>query len=473
MIHAHSVEAIRAAEDALLTQLPAGALMQRAAGGLAARCARLLAGPYGARVALLVGSGNNGGDALWAGARLARRGARVDAVLLDPDRVHDEGLAALQAACGRVVPDLHAGERAVRAADLVLDGILGIGGRGGLTKNAAALAAAARVDAGLVVAVDVPSGIDADTGEAPGAHVVADVTVTFGAYKVGLLIDPGAAAAGAVEFVDIGLGPYLGEPAVEALDEHAADLAPRPDRDSDKYRRGVVGIVAGSPEYGGAATLCVGAALRGGAGMVRFVGAGIAADGVRARWPESIVTGTVAETGRVQAWVVGPGVGAGRERDVRAAVESGVPVLIDADGLRWLPSRLDQPALLTPHAGELARLLEVSRDDVEAHRWHHARLAARRWNATVLLKGSTTIVAAPDGRVRVNRTGTPALATAGAGDVLSGLAGSLLAAGLEPLDAGSLAAHLHGLAGRRASEAAGYPTASDILEVLPAVAGEL
>ncbi|HSI92249.1 MAG TPA: NAD(P)H-hydrate dehydratase [Jiangellaceae bacterium] len=458
MIGVYSVRHIRLAESELMARLPDGALMQRAASALAAQCARVLGGPYGANVALLVGAGDNGGDALYAGARLARRGARVDAVLVRPDRVHARGLAAFQEAGGRV------SDRPVRSiarADLVLDGMLGIGGRGGLRDDAARLAEIAEDRGGLVVAVDLPSGIEPDSGETSGPHVRADLTVTFGARKIGLVVDPAAAAAGRIVDVDIGLAPYLPRPTVEVLDDgEVARLLPVPARDDDKYRRGVVGVLAGSPEYTGAAVLSVGGAVRGGAGMVRYPGA--AADAVRARWPE-----VVAASGQVQAWVIGPGLGESQRSDAAKALADGVPVLVDADGLRHLPARFDNAALLTPHAGELARLLGESREDVEARRLHFATAAARRWNATVLLKGSTTLVAAPDGRVRVNPTGTPALSTAGSGDVLSGLAGSLLASGLTPLDAGSVAAYVHGLAGRLAARTAAYPTAADVLDALP------
>ncbi|MGH8775578.1 MAG: NAD(P)H-hydrate dehydratase [Jiangellaceae bacterium] len=462
MIGAHPVRHIRAAEAALMATGPDGALMQRAAAGLAARCARLLGGPYGARVALLVGAGDNGGDALFAGTRLARRGARVEAVLSRPDRAHVDGLTALQAAGGRV-----AGRpvRAIAGADLVIDGLVGIGGKGGLREEGARLAGLARDQGGLVVAVDLPSGVDPDTGELPGAHVVADVTVTFGTRKVALVVDPAAAAAGKVEDVDIGLGPYLPPPPVEVLeDADVAALLPVPGRDADKYRRGVVGVLAGSSEYSGAAVLAVGGAVCGGAGMVRYVGPEDAARGVLRRWPE-VVTGT----GRVRAWVVGPGLGAysAAARAVAAALDDGLPVVVDADGLRHVPHRFDGPALLTPHAGELARLLGEARDEVEARRLHHARAAAARWNATVLLKGSTTLVVTPDGRVRANPTGTPALATAGSGDVLAGLAGALLGAGLEPFDAGSVAAYVHGAAGHLAARDSGYPSATSILDALP------
>ncbi|MFK0011007.1 NAD(P)H-hydrate epimerase [Streptomyces sp. NPDC091027] len=455
---AYGVETVRTAERELMARLPEGALMQRAAAGLAAVCARLLARHrrvYGARVVLLVGPGDNGGDALYAGARLARRGAAVTAVPMDPERMHPGGLTALRAAGGRVEPTVP------QRADLVVDGLLGIGGRGGLRPAAAALVE--RIPAGApVLAVDLPSGVDADTGEVTGPAVTADVTVTFGAYKPGLLIDPGASHAGAVHLVDIGL--ELPEPELEALQHtDVAALLPQPTASSDKYRRGVVGVVAGSAQYPGAAVLAVAGALSGGAGAVRYVGP--AADAVLARYPETLVG-----PGRVQAWVVGPGLGEGRAGEVADLLAGDAAVLVDADGLRGLdPAVLrarTAPTLLTPHAGEAAALLGVARESVEAGRLSAVRRLAERYGATVLLKGSTTLVASAGARaVRVNPTGTPWLATAGSGDVLSGLAGSLLAGGLSGADAGAVGAYLHGLAARRAG---GPLVAHQVAEALPA-----
>ncbi|AXG78256.1 NAD(P)H-hydrate dehydratase [Streptomyces paludis] len=471
---AHSVAAVRNAERELMDRLPEGALMQRAAAGLAAACAGLLREArgrvYGARVVLLVGSGDNGGDALYAGARLARRGAGVCAVLLVPGRTHQGGLGALLGAGGRVADDPF---DVLAAADLVLDGITGIGGRGGLRPDAVPVARAARSGSAMVVAVDLPSGVEADSGEVAGEAVRADATVTFGTYKPGLLVDPARERAGALRLVDIGLGPYLPSvPALEAL-QHAdvARLLPVPTGESDKYRRGVVGVVAGSARYPGAAVLAVAGALRGGAGAVRYVGPGVEA--VLARFPETLVhEGSPSAAGRVQSWVVGPGLGDGSWATAAVAdvLASDVPVLVDADGLRLLDvetlrGRSARAAtattLLTPHAGEAAALLGIPREDVEAGRLDAVRELAARYGATVLLKGSTTLVADPDAGVpvRVNPTGTPWLATAGSGDVLSGLAGSLLATGLPPRDAGSVAAYLHGLAARLAAR--GAPVAAD------------
>ncbi|MBE1531486.1 NAD(P)H-hydrate dehydratase [Actinomadura algeriensis] len=485
MRYAHEVGKVREAEHALMARLPEGTLMQRAAAGLASVCARLLPAVYGARVVLLVGGGDNGGDALYAGARLARRGARVSAVRAG-SKIHEAGLAALLAAGGRPLDGADA-DHAVRDADLIIDGLTGIGGTGGLREPHARLAALASGSTGLVVACDVPSGVDASTGRVEGAAVHADVTVTFGTYKPGLLIDPGAAHCGVVELVDIGLGDDLPDPDVVAA--RPADVQPsEPGPESDKYRRGVVGVLAGGDAFTGAAVLCTGGAVRGGAGMVRFASVAHPVELVRQRWPEAVTTvlepGTPGDEalrriGRVQAWVVGPGLGTGdaAESLVAAVLATELPVLVDADGLtivarRRALLRRPAPTVLTPHAGELARLLGAERDAVEARRLEHARRAADELGATVLLKGSTTLVAEQDRPVRVNPTGTPRLATAGTGDVLSGLIGALLAGGTPALDAAAGGAYLHGLAGRLASAGADGReapiTPQDVVEAIPA-----
>jgi hydroxyethylthiazole kinase-like uncharacterized protein yjeF len=494
MRNAHAVADIRAAEQALMARVPPGALMQRAAAGLAAVCAGLLPRVYGSRAVVLAGSGDNGGDALYAGALLARRGARVTAVAAG-SRVHEQGAAALRAAGGRVTepggPDLPA---TINAADLVLDGLLGIGGRGGLREPQASLAALAEAARSghrtTVVAVDLPSGVDADTGEVAGAAVQADVTVTFGTWKTGLLVDPGAGRAGLAHLVDIGLAPYLPGPAAASVG--AADVAallPRPGRESDKYRRGVLGIVAGSDRFTGAAALAVGGALRGGAGMVRLVSAERAAAVVRQHWPEAVITvadrtgGEVAAAGRVQAWLAGPGMGTDEQARGRlaAVLGTGLPVLVDADGLTLIAESPElvtgrrAATLLTPHAGELARLLRTGPAEVTAGRAEHARAAAATFGCCVLLKGSTTVIAADGpGPLLVNPTGTGWLATAGSGDVLSGLAGALLAQGLDVRAAAAAAAYLHGISARYAAGGAGPQPggeapigAGDLISALP------
>ncbi|GAA3717940.1 bifunctional ADP-dependent NAD(P)H-hydrate dehydratase/NAD(P)H-hydrate epimerase [Nonomuraea antimicrobica] len=456
-----------------MARLPEGTLMQRAATGLAAVCADLLGRVYGRRVVLLVGSGDNGGDALYAGERLARRGAWVGAVTAGA-RTHEAGLRALLEAGGRVVD-----RSAIAEADLIIDGLVGIGASGALREPYAGLAEEANAARGAIVAVDVPSGVDASSGRVAGAAVRARVTVTMGAYKTGLLVDPGAAVAGEVELVDIGLGAYLPDPDVAALTANDVDdLLPRPGKESDKYRRGVLGVAAGGDVFTGAAVLAVGGALRGGAGMVRYAGRRAPADQVRAHWPEAVVTlldePSVEHVGRVQAWVLGPGLGVDRWAHELAAsvLASNVPVLIDADGLTLVAEdrgllRREAPVLITPHAGELARLLRADRDDIEAARLDHVRRAAAELGVTVLLKGSTTVVAEDARPVRVNTTGTSWLAAGGTGDVLSGVAGALLAQGLSCYDAASCGAFLHGLAGRLAADGAPL-AAADVAAAVPA-----
>jgi len=466
---------VRAAEAPLLASTPEGALMQRAATGLATVCLRLLDRGYGRRVALLVGSGNNGGDALFAGALLARRGARVTAVLLDPGRVHPPGLAALRRCGGRV---LAAGDGAapgvIGRADLVLDGMLGIGGRGGLRPDAAALARAAADGTGITVAVDVPSGVDASTGAVEGVAFPAMHTVTFGAVKLGLVVGEGRGHAGQVHLVDIGLGPHLPAPtAVQLADADVAARLEPPSGSDDKYSQGVVGIVAGSSTYPGAGVLCTGAALRTRPGLVRY--AGTAAEGVRAAWPEAIVSsGRPSDAGRVQAWVVGPGMGTdGDARSVLAEVlATDRPVVLDADGLTMaagepaLVRDRRAPTVLTPHDREFERFgTPIGPDRVAA-----ARRLAADLGVVVLLKGDATVVADPDGTAFVNGTGTPWLATAGTGDVLSGITGAVLATqdatGLPTAEAAAVAAHLHGRAGQLAAER-GPLIAGDLVRVLP------
>jgi len=342
----------------------------------------------------------------------------------------------------------------------VVDGLVGIGGRGPLRDAAAALARRAGALAGQtgppVVAVDLPSGVDADTGAVEGEAVRATVTVAFGTYKTGLLVGAGAGHAGRVELVDIGLAPFLPAAPVEVLE--AGDVV-LPRTPVDKYDRGVLGVAAGSPTYPGAAVLAVGAALAAGAGMVRFAGATHPAQQVRLRWPEVLVTeargAAVLDAGRVQAWVVGPGLGTDdvAAQTVRAVLASDLPVLVDADALTvcaahpgWL--RRAAPTLLTPHDREFGRFgTEVGPDRVGA-----ARRLAAELGVHVLLKGAATVVAGPDGAARVNRTGTPALAAAGSGDVLSGGTGALLAQGLPVLEAACAGAYLHGRAGALSSD---------------------
>ncbi len=464
-----TVPEVRAAEALAMSSLPDGALMARAAAGLATACADLLGGTYGRRVLVVAGSGDNGGDALYAGARLARRGASVLAVGTGA-RIHEAGLADLRAAGGRRLDVLTSAD--LDGIDLVIDGMLGIGGHPGLSDAAADIAALVGDSGITVVACDLPSGIAPDTGELDGPYLRADVTICFGTLKPGLVLDPAAAGAGVVELVDIGLG----RPGTDAETRFAAvglddvgDWLPEPNRSGDKYVRGVVGVVTGSPQYPGAGLLSVAGARCGLAGMIRFVGDENLGHTVATRFPD-VVPHPPDRLGRVQAWVVGSGGGSSDPAvPISRLLVDDVPVLVDADGLMHLPKPSERPAgarlLLTPHAGELARLLDVDRNEIEAHRLRYARRAAEQLDATVLLKGATTVVVSPDGRVRVPRNpATPWLATAGSGDVLAGITGALLAIGLEPLDAGIAGALVHAAAG----VLAGAPfTAADIAAAAP------
>ena len=439
MRHYYSSDAIREAEAPLLASLPDGALMRRAAYGLAdAIIGELKArtgGVAGRRVCAVVGSGDNGGDALWAATFLRRRGAAADAILLKPERTHQQGLAALTAAGGRLV------DRITEPTDLVIDGVVGISGSGPLRPDAAAVFAAVDDAAIPVVAVDIPSGIDVATGAITGPAVHAALTVTFGGLKpVHALAD-----CGRVRLVDIGLD--LPDTNIRGFE--AADVAARwpvPGPHDDKYTQGVTGVMAGSSTYPGAAVLCTGAAVAATSGMVRY--AGSAHGEVLAHWPEVIASPTPAAAGRVQAWVVGPGLGTDETGAAALwfALETDLPVLVDADALTILAAHPDMlaarraPTLLTPHAGEFARLAGAPPGD---DRVGAARRLADALGVTVLLKGNVTVIADPDGPVYLNPAGQSWAATAGSGDVLSGMIGALLAAGLPTAEAAAAGAFVH------------------------------
>jgi ADP-dependent NAD(P)H-hydrate dehydratase / NAD(P)H-hydrate epimerase len=439
MRHYYSADAIRDAEAPLLASLPDGALMRRAAYGLATAIAVELTartgGIAGRRICAVVGSGDNGGDALWAATFLRRRGAAADAVLLKPERTHQKGLAAFTQAGGRIV------DRVAKTTDLVIDGVVGISGSGPLRPDAAEVFAGADDAAIPVVAVDIPSGIDVETGAITGPAVHAALTVTFGGLKpVHALAD-----CGRVKLVDIGLDL----PSTDVLGFEAADVAARwpvPGPHDDKYTQGVTGVMAGSSTYPGAAVLCTGAAVAATSGMVRYTGS--AHSEVLAHWPEVIASPTPAAAGRVQAWVVGPGLGT-EETGAAAlwfALETDLPVLVDADGLTILAAHPDllasrrAPTVLTPHAGEFARLAGAPPGD---DRVGATRKLADALGATVLLKGNVTVIADPGGPIYLNPAGQSWAATAGSGDLLSGMIGALLAAGLPAAEAAAAGAFVH------------------------------
>lgn len=508
MIEAYAAADVRAAEEPVLAaeRVFAGGLMDRAAAALAGVVReelRVLPGARGRRsvagrdVVALVGAGNNGGDALHALARLRREGVRTTALLLS-DHFHEGGLAAHGAAGGRAVAvtDEALGDAAAEAfaADVLLDGLLGIGGRGALRGTAARLVEVLTGLVGegrpgrerpVVVAVDLPSGTGVDDGTVPGPVLPADRTVAFGVLTPGLLLPPAALVTGRVDVVDLGLAPR--SPALRRLEPaDVARLWPVPGRAAHKYSRGVVGVVAGSPAYPGAAVLTCGAALAAGCGMVRYVGPDQVARAVLGAHPEVVVG-----DGRVQALVLGPGTGAdgGSGPAVAEALRraaDGVPAVVDAGALAAVPGagRLPDHVVLTPHAGELARLLDalgtpVERRDVEAEPLRWARAAHDATGATVLLKGPITVVVGAGGVL--SQADAPAwLATAGAGDVLAGVLGAVLAGRHDDLlagrvDAASLAATAALVHGRAAHAACpgGPVTATGVTVAVPGVVAGL
>ncbi len=449
MIAAYTVQQIRDVEAVALQHDVNDGVMRRAAYELAAAVLSRLDPVVGRSVVLLVGPGNNGGDALYAGAALRRRGLTVTAALLDADRAHAGGLRALRRARGRVIAADGAGA-AIDAADVLVDGLLGLGARPELPAQVRGLVDKANAATGFRVAVDLPTGLDADTGRVAAGTFQADLTVTFGGMKAGLLVAD--SHTGQVVVADLGFTPA--DPQVFALTDHdVRALLPDPGTGDDKFSGGVPGIVAGSPRYPGAAVLSVGGAVRTRPGMVRYAGPQSAA--VVERWPEAVAVPDFSSAGTVQAWVAGPGMGTDDEARARLhdVLDADVPVLIDADGLTMLAQEMPRlaarraPTLLTPHSREFARLFP---DLDPADRLASVRAAAARSGATILLKGSRTLIAEPSGRAAVNTTGSSWLATAGSGDVLSGIVGSLLAGGLSTWEAAAAGAHLHGRAGERA-----------------------
>lgn len=491
MITLHEAAAIRQAEHDHPDELASGVLMARAAHGVAASVIDLLTqargGIVGARIVVLAGAGSNGGDALHAGAILARRGAFVVAIAATATP-HAGGLSALLDAHGRCIPWDDAESAAqLAAADLVLDGLLGIGASGALREPIASIVHATHGLDALVVAVDLPTGVDADTGVVEGDAVDADLTVTFAGLKPGLVTMPGKARAGGVRIIDIGINDVLADCGGVLEEADIADLVPEPLMTDHKYRRGVVGICAGSPQYPGAALLSASAACAADIGMVEYLDRGDAlASRVVDRHPTVVATtGDPSANTRVSAWVVGPGFsGTPADRDaIGVLLRCNVPVVLDAgaltaiahdEQLRQAVRARTSPTVMTPHDGEFARLSDVPVGD---GRIAAARALAADLRVTVVLKGAGTVIAAPDGTLRVDMLGSPALSTAGSGDVLAGLLGALLA-GVQARAAASLdhpevarvaaaACWIHGAAGRLAATGARPVTASDLAGALP------
>ena len=474
-----------------------------------------------ARIVVLAGSGNNGRDAVVAGRRLAARGCQVDfwpGPRSPMSRQETRDLIAEGIGIHQFGEDLYPwGSQAlfamVQGADCVIDGLLGVGSRGPMRPELASVATvlmSARQGSGhRVVAVDVPSGIDADTGSVPGDVVLADVTVTFGAVKAGLLRFPAASYVGRLVPKRIGIPAGAADHlTVRILDETVvAPLVPVRSLDAHKYKFGRVLVVAGSDRFVGAACLGSEAAARVGAGLVGVVSTEavkrvLATRLLEATYPLTLVglddrpeeaADRVAGLLPEQAvLLLGPGIDRAEpiDRFVRrllaanAKQERPVPAVIDADALtllagwgRWW-EQIGKDNVLTPHAGEMARLLASDPDlgevDEEAP-WDAARRAAARWRQVIVLKGPFTTVAEPGGRAWVYPHANPALATAGTGDVLAGLITGLASQGLNALDAARLGIVTHALAGRRIVNSQGLRSlvASDLLPILPIVLSEL
>ena len=471
--------------------VPSLDLMERAGAGLA-RVTAAASGPGPVRA--VVGKGNNGGDGLVAARLLREEGREVD-VLAAADR---EGLMGDAATNLERLP----GERPepfdrerLEGSGAVVDALLGTGFEGEPREPIRGAIAAINEQRSPVVACDVPSGVNASTGEIEGEAVRAVATATFHGSKLGLHVAPGALHAGKVEIVEIGIprGAPSGERA-GLISECVLGLFPPRSREGSKFTSGVVVVVGGSAGLTGAPTMAARSAQRAGAGYVQVAVPAPAQQAVDLRLLEQMSRALPHEDGahtpagvevveemarRAGAVVLGPGLGRSEpalEFARLAARAVDAPLLIDADGLNAHAGALESlaergsPTILTPHEGELARLLGVDSGEVSAHRLAHAREATERSAAVVLLKGDDTIVAVPGGPEAISPGGTPALATAGTGDVLSGLIGALLAKRLGALEAAALGTLAHVRAGRAAAERYGvdHVMAGDVIEGLPA-----
>jgi ADP-dependent NAD(P)H-hydrate dehydratase / NAD(P)H-hydrate epimerase len=416
------------------------AMMERA--GRAVADAVLVHYPEARRICGVCGKGANGGDGRIALGLLQQAG-RETSEELDPD------------------------------ADVVIDALFGTGFRGAPRDHAAALIERINAHGAAVVAVDIPSGVDASTGEVPGAAVRADVTVTMHGPKVGVVVAPGRFLAGEVVVADIDLEDADTEHSV-VTDEILAVVPRRAPRDT-KYTAGSLLVVGGSPGMTGAVCLAAEAAFRADAGYVAVATSKEAMPVVEARLLEAVKrpleeVDEAAE--RATAFAIGPGLGRGKDRKqlvARLLRELALPAVVDADALFELePGDWPAPRVLTPHSGELGRLLGEESEWVDAHRLEAVRRAADTFDCVVLLKGADTLVAAPGGGVLVCANGLPSLATAGSGDVLTGIVGAFLSKGMDARLAAAAAATAQQAASRAAEQQAGL-VASDLVAALPRV----
>jgi NAD(P)H-hydrate epimerase len=484
--------------------IPGPRLMDRAGTGAAALIARWLAPIRGKTVVVVCGKGNNGGDGFVVARRLKARGARVRVLLVGRRaEVRGDAAAALGRWRGRVeeMADPRELPRALGGADLVVDALLGTGVSGAARGPVAAAIEAinrAGTSGAPVVALDLPSGVDADRGALPGPTVKAWRTVTFAGLKRGLLLAPAAAQAGAVEIADIGVPAEEARRGISTWRLEAADVRPYfPPRDPDahKGRFGHLLVVAGSLGKTGAAVLAGRAALRSGVGLCTIAVPASQQPVVAAQAPE-YMTEALPETAahglslkardrilelaqRMDAVALGPGLSLDPESQelARALIRDATrPMAVDADALSALAGHLDLlrraagPRALTPHPGEMARMLGTTIEAVQADRIEMTRAFAREHGVAVALKGAHTVIAGPDGHVAINPTGNPGMAKGGSGDVLTGIVGALLAREIEAAAALRAGCYVHGLAADVAVRDRGEygMLASDIIESLPA-----
>ena len=480
--------------------IPGAVLMERAG----AQMARLALERFAPSCTLVVaGGGNNGGDGFVIARELHRAGAEV-AVLATKSEYEGDPATNLEALRNLDVRfiDLEDLEAELGAADLVVDALLGTGFSGEVREKEAGIIDKMNAAQATVLAVDVPSGVDGATGEVHGASVFADLTICAHAVKVGCVISPGREHAGEVAAVDIGIPPEADvEPSLVWTD--AASLGgkiPRTAEPAHKYSAGALLVVAGSRGMTGAPVMVVHGAQRTGCGIVFLATSEGAAPGVDLALTEALVYGVAEDdegymgsgaleeilghAGRASALVMGPGTGTGDEgrRLVEGILrEVELPILLDADAITNLAgtdvlAQRDYPTVITPHAGELGRLLGSGAKEVSANRLRSARAAAEENACCVLLKGSDTLVVEEE-RTAVNSTGNVALATAGTGDVLSGVVGALLSRGMDAYEASRAGALAHGRAAELWLEKTGWPAesmvATDLLEHLPEAVGEL
>jgi hydroxyethylthiazole kinase-like uncharacterized protein yjeF len=474
-------------------QVPARQLMERAGEGLARTVTKHA--PAG-RIAIVCGKGNHGGDGLVAARLLRQAGRDVDVLVVWPLEWMGEDAQAQAKVLPGPAPATFHPERLQRAHAIV-DAVLGTGFKGAPREPADAVILAIDSAQARVVAADVPSGVNASTGEVEGAAVRAVATATFHQSKPGLWTAPGKQYAGVVEVVDIGIPAGCPEePDAGLIGGGVLFDMPRRTPESTKFSSGNVFIIGGSHGLTGAPAMAALAAMRAGAGYVTVGGPASLELSFTVRLLEAMMVGLPEEDGslkpsalqptltaidRADAVVLGPGLGRrrGAQELARELVERvDVPLVIDADGLNALDGGAMEelvpvrpwPTVLTPHAGELGRLLGVPSEEISARRLHHARATAMKSKAYVVLKGDDTLVVAPTGRVAISRGGAAALATAGTGDVLSGVIGAMLAKGLAPAHAACAGVYAHLRAGQIAAAPDGPDgvIASDVIRSLPA-----